>query len=103
MQTPYTEEQKQSFKELFRQRRKRQFILAVPLIAVMFLGFWLPENPDILSGAGLNPSIFAGVFLALVIGAIAFSFRNWRCPACDCYLGKTINPKFCHRCGVPLS
>jgi len=26
------------------------------------------------------------------------SWRNWRCPACEKYLGKPINPKRCPHC-----
>jgi hypothetical protein len=102
MQAGYTEEQKRTFKEQFKLRRKRQLFLAVPFIAAIFLRLWLRENPGV-AVAGADPNIFAGVFLAFVIGALAFSFRNWRCPACNSYLGKAISPKFCHRCGVELS
>jgi hypothetical protein len=33
---------------------------------------------------------------------LIFSFRNWRCPACDKYLGKAIGPRFYAKCGVAL-
>ena len=42
------------------------------------------------------------VDVVLVAGALIFSFRNWRCPACNRYLGKQYSPKFCSKCGVVL-
>jgi len=38
----------------------------------------------------------------LVAAAVIFSFANWRCPACNGYLGRGINPKFCSKCGTEL-
>ncbi|KAF0138149.1 MAG: hypothetical protein FD122_3859, partial [Stygiobacter sp.] len=36
-----------------------------------------------------------------ILGAYAiFSFKNWRCPACDKYLAKQTNPSFCPNCGA---
>jgi hypothetical protein len=49
------------------------------------------------------PLIVVGpLFLVLIIGALVFSLKNWRCPACDRYLGKVWNPRHCHSCGVAL-
>ena len=31
-----------------------------------------------------------------------FSFRNWRCPACNGYLGRSMSMNFCPKCGVEL-
>jgi len=31
-----------------------------------------------------------------------FSLYNWRCPACNKYLGKQRSPKYCSKCGVAL-
>jgi hypothetical protein len=98
----YTEGQKASFKQEFAARRKRQIILAVPLVAI-FIGFALLAD-DRNGGVvlGMPAAVVAPAFLVLVVGAIVFSFRNWRCPACDKYLGKGINPRFCPNCGVAL-
>jgi hypothetical protein len=49
------------------------------------------------------PMTAAGpVFFIFIIGAVVFSWKNWRCPACDRYLGKVWNPRHCHSCGVAL-
>jgi rubrerythrin len=46
--------------------------------------------------------VIGPVIVALVVGALVFSLKNWRCPACDKYLGKGISPSFCPKCGVAL-
>jgi predicted RNA-binding Zn-ribbon protein involved in translation (DUF1610 family) len=33
---------------------------------------------------------------------LVFSLRNWRCPACNKYLGKGTLPHYCPNCGVEL-
>ena len=98
----HTEVQKASLKQEFAARRRRQIILAVPLVAIL-IGFAVFAD-ERKGGAvlGIPPAVVAPAFLVLVGGAIAFSFRNWRCPACDKYLGKGISPRFCPNCGVAL-
>lgn len=102
MQPSYTEEQKREFKDRFKQRRSRQLILAVPVIALIFLRPWLRENPES-ALAGMDPGWVGGLVVVFVVGALVFSFKNWRCPACNGYLGKTVSPRFCQKCGVELS
>lgn len=68
----YTEEQETAFKQQFAERRRRQIVVAGP------------------------------AFVVLVISALAFSLWNWRCPACNRYLGKGARPRFCAKCGAPL-
>ena len=98
----YTEEQKATFKQQFAERRKRQIILAIPLVALVvgFAVFADERSPAALPG--IPASMVAPVFFAVVVGALIFSFRNWRCPACDKYLGKGVSPRFCPKCGVAL-
>jgi hypothetical protein len=98
---PYTSEQEGQFKQQFAARRKRQLILTVPMILAVIPALALRDSgPRVILGI---PSIVWGAaFLVLVAGALIFSFRNWRCPACDRYLGRKLNPKFCSNCGVVL-
>lgn len=97
----YTEHQKASFKQEFAARRKRQIIIAVPLVAII-LGFavFADERNDTVLGIRID--VAGPALLVLVGAAVVFSFRNWRCPACDKYLGKGLGPRFCPKCGVPL-
>ena len=98
---PYTREQEAEFRQQFAVRRKRQIILAIPLFLAI-IGVAVAGDSLDRGLFGLPPGILLGAFLILVVGALVFSFRNWRCPACDGYLGKQMNPKFCSKCGFGL-
>jgi hypothetical protein len=96
----YTQQQKDDFKRQFALRRKRQLILAAPIILFMLLMIWTEKGSG--SVAGVPAFAFAPVAFVVVLGGVLFSLRNWRCPACNRYLGKGMNPSFCPRCGVAL-
>lgn len=88
----YTETQKAQFMESYAARRARQIAISIALIILM-----LP-----LAIVGDRVPALSIIMVALVIVAVAFSLRNWRCPACNGYLGKGFGQKFCQRCGVQL-
>ena len=46
--------------------------------------------------------VAAGSFV-VILGVVLFSLKNWRCPACNAYLGKGMAPSFCSKCGIPLN
>lgn len=98
----YTEQQKQDFKDQFAARKKRQIFLMIPIfLLAIALGTMSESKGTIL---GMFPAVYVlPIFIAAVIGALIFSMKNWRCPACDKYLGKGFSPKFCPKCGVQLS
>jgi hypothetical protein len=98
----HTEQQKAGFKKEFAVRRKRQIILAVPLAAMVMAFAFLGEDGDNRTVMGFQASAVAPVLIVLVVGALVFSLKNWRCPACDKYLGKGMSPSFCPKCGVAL-
>ena len=97
----HTEQQKSQFKQDYAKRRRSQLMVSVPLVAVM-LAFVFAEERHAGTLLGLPIQIAGPIFLAVVAGALFFSFRNWRCPACNKYLGRAFNPKHCHSCGVEL-
>src|SRR5262245_49400007 len=98
---PFTAEQEAEFKRVFAIRRRRQMILAVPFFFV-FLAMIFFRGSERGEMFGLPATVIGPGFLVIVVGALIFSIRNWRCPACDKYLGRGMNPKFCVRCGVAL-
>ena len=76
-------------------------MVSLPLIAVVFgASFLRAGKPGPI--AGFSVQTLGVVFFALVVGVLIFSFRNWRCPACNRYLGRTMSPRFCPKCGVEL-
>jgi len=87
--------------EEFRRRRTRQFIVIVPMVAVLFFMTTRGEGESI-SFAGLPEAVVGAAALAIILAALVFSIYNWRCPACNRYLGKAINPAFCSKCGAQL-
>lgn len=99
----YTEQQKDEFRQEFARRRKRQLMLAVPIIGLFVLKIFFRTG-----GKGgalyefLNSEIPIFILIALIIGALLFSLKNWRCPACNAYLGRDASPRFCPKCGVPF-
>lgn len=97
----YTQEQKVAIRTRFIARRRRQILVSFPLIALVIGAAFLEQAGH---GAmfGIPPSVVLPGFLALIAGAVVFSLYNWRCPACNRYLGKQRNPKYCSRCGVEL-
>ncbi len=85
----------------FKERRTRQWIASGLAVLVIFTMMWLEQHPGTVDARTLH--MMAGPSMIIVlVGLVAFSFFNWRCPACQAYLGKGWNPKFCVRCGEPL-
>ncbi len=78
-------------------RRRRQALSVVP---VGVLGVLVS-----LGGGGLlGLSQQAGIFVAgaVILAFFGYSLVNWRCPACDGYLGQRLNPRQCPSCGQAL-
>ena len=98
---PYTAEQEREFKVSFASRRRRQYWIAIPFFVVI-LALALASDQEAVARFGIPPSILGPAMLVLVAGLLVFSFRNWRCPACNSYLGRGMNPRFCTKCGVAL-
>ncbi len=98
----YLEQQIADFKAEFARRRKRQLLVSLPLAAVVILFAVFSRTAEEAPPLGLPPAVLGIAVFVLVLGAIAFSLWNWRCPACNKYLGKGIGPSFCPKCGVPL-
>ncbi|MCA9393969.1 MAG: hypothetical protein KC900_07170 [Candidatus Omnitrophica bacterium] len=96
-----TEEQKQEIKQKFKVRRTRQMFISLPFVAVM-LGFIAFEDQMAALSADIPEQVLGIGFFVAVLAVLGLSFRNWRCPQCDGYLGKNINPKFCSKCGAAL-
>lgn len=97
-----TEQQKTEIKKSFGVRRKRQIIFTVLLVAVLSSFAFFEDKIGRGAIAGISPEMAGPLLFAFVLSALIFSVKNWRCPSCNKYLGKTMNPKFCNHCGVEL-
>jgi hypothetical protein len=96
----YTDQQRAAFKDAYAKRLRKKLIMIVLLFAVMAP---LPFIEDGSTYFGLSGAVFGSISLvAIVVGWVIVEGRNWRCPACDQYLGREFNPKHCRRCGVEL-
>ncbi len=98
----YTERQKLSIKTEFAGRKRNQILVTIPMMAMVILLVLAGETPDQVI-LGMPMTVWAPAFAVLFTGGVGFSLYNWRCPACNKYLGKAINPKFCVKCGAALS
>jgi hypothetical protein len=95
---PISDERQREIREEYAARRTRQIMIAV-VFGVVFLTFFAVRYAG---GVGRMANVAAVGFLVLVVGAAWFSFTNWRCPACEKYLGRSLVWKFCPHCGVQL-
>jgi hypothetical protein len=49
------------------------------------------------------PELIAGPLMLFgVPGALIYSYKNWRCPACNKYLGSSLFRKTCPACGIEV-
>ncbi len=97
----YSEFQKQEFKREFASRRLKQLLITGPVVMLMIFVSMASEGKiSVLNSCAL--SLFMPVILFVVIGVLVFSLINWRCPACNSYLGRSMNPRYCPRCGIGL-
>lgn len=93
----YTAEERAAFRRAFAQKRRWRSVLFLlfGLLAAGFVAFLVSSR----SPAPL-PRILP-VVLALELPLLAAYVWVWRCPACRCFLGTSVDP-VCRCCGIPL-
>lgn len=84
----------------FGARRNRQLAVTAVLLPMAFAAGWFSDEQGSVLGIPAQNLIL--VFAVVVLGAGIYSWRNWRCPACEKSLGKGLSPRFCPNCGVGL-
>lgn len=96
----FTEAQKTLFQTRFAARRRNQVVLAILLVALASMAVFSEIDGAVL---GIPSRILMSAAGALVLAAPVFTLFNWRCPACNRYLGRRdINPRRCAKCGFQL-
>lgn len=76
-------------------------MIAIP-IAFVCLGVLVATGGFGTGFNGVQPGFLAKLSLACLLGMVAFTLVNWRCPACSSPFGGHISPSTCPRCGLPL-
>ena len=83
--------------DAFRKRRRQQWLMSVPVAALFIFLRWGHAHPS--TGVGMQDFLLLG----LVAVAGLFTYRNWRCPKCDAYVGKyPMYSGVCPKCGTAL-
>ncbi len=91
--------ERQRIRDEFATRRMRQWALTILILPVLAIGLVRPGHSVAL---GIPVVAFMPLIVGVAIFATVFSLFNWRCPACNRYLGRTLAPRYCSRCGAEL-
>jgi rubrerythrin len=75
--------------------------LSAPILVLAFAAI-LARDGHAKTLLGMPLEIGGPIFFGLTAAAVLFSWRNWRCPGCDSYLGRNVNPQYCPACGLEL-
>lgn len=86
----------------FHFRKKRQKTAAILLFPFLvgLVVFGGASDPKTAEAFGISALIWVPIVLLALVAVAVFSWKNWRCPSCDKYLGKQMSPRFCSHCGV---
>ena len=68
------------------------------VVLVFFAVFYIVEKSGYYKL--VLPMVFGIGITALIMGIIDLMY--WRCTHCGAYLGKALNPEYCHKCGMKL-
>lgn len=86
--------------EKYKKVKKKQSIIQIILIVTLLVGLFFSREFNSLPNYFKN-----GIAIALSLGLISiiiYMLITWRCPKCNAYLGRNMNPKYCKKCGVQL-
>jgi hypothetical protein len=92
-------DEKERIIAVFSKRKRRQIIAVIPFTIVLILFFIVVDGTSL---GGVPSNILFPILIALLVIGTVFSFFNWRCPACNRYLRREVNPKHCSHCGAKL-
>jgi len=86
----------------FRRVRNRQLAAVIPALGALLLVLFGASDREA-QFFGLAGENLAQIGLAVIVGVVIFSFLNYRCPACNAYLGRSFRPSYCRNCGARLN
>ena len=95
-------QQAAAVKQEFATRRKRQILLSIAAVASFMLGAVVLGDKGQATLGETMSAVVGPIIVLFAVVALGLSFWNWRCPRCNKYLGKSMSPKFCAKCGAAL-
>ncbi|MDQ6885996.1 MAG: transposase [Gemmatimonadota bacterium] len=97
--SPTEDEQRHAqIRATFRRRRLFHWLVNIALV-VAVLAF-IVATPESAHSAG---GVVFEIVAALLLAAIVATFAVWRCPSCGSYLGRSLSPGECPRCGISFA
>jgi hypothetical protein len=86
---------------LFRRRRTRRRVLAIPVTLAVLMLLWVGSG-SVNAIFGIPDTVLVIGLFAIIVGAFVFQAIDWRCPKCGEYLGRGVSALSCRRCGFEL-
>lgn len=96
------EQQARSVSHEFKRRKTRQFYAVIAVVFLLIAVLWRLNQPGFPFGE-LSQGTVMAVEMAIIAAFVFFTAANWRCPACNRYLGRDISQRRCRKCGTPLT
>ncbi len=84
----------------FRRLQTRQILASAIALFLVLGAAVVHKRPDIF-GAFTSTNLFTAQAI-VIVGFIAYSAVNWRCPSCKKYLGADIYKTVCRKCRTRL-
>jgi len=85
-------------KNEFRLRKSRQIrAIAAAVLLIVFLAV-IYNRPG--PFGSLSKNTISAIQVMVIAAFIGFTSSNWRCPACNKYLGRDISKHGCRKCGA---
>lgn len=83
---------------IYKKKRILNYISTLIIFGTAFAAVWYSNNrasfPD-----DRTRTLFMVALCSVTVGALVFSFINWRCPSCGKHLGRAVDPHECRKCG----
>lgn len=80
----------------FHRRRRRRTVAVVVALVLLFFGVSMLAQM-----VGDRPAQVSAILI--LVGLLAFIWKDWRCPACEKSLGPEFQYKHCPHCGERLA
>lgn len=92
---------REAIKEAFRRRREKQRWVLMALLVMVVAVVSLADSRT-QAVLGVPSAVWAPAVFSVIGGAFVYTLFNWRCPACNRYLGRQPSPRVCGKCGARL-